>query len=213
MSVLEKHPEDHGHEHHHEGFLRKYVFSQDHKVIGLQYLITSLLFLFFGFTLMLIMRWQLGNPGQPVPFIGGWLGQANAPGGIVLGLPEPRLAFDGSGGQVSELLGACLRSGGELVVYGATSRQPAQISADQLIFRDIRVRGFWLHRWVASAGVERVNAELDAPARMNLREHVVARFTLEQWPDAQNHLERQIREHPTALETQRAAALLPKLAI
>lgn len=107
-----------------------------------------------------------------------------------LGLPEPRLAFDGSGGQVSDLLGACLRAGGELVVYGATSRMPAQISVDQLIFRDIRVRGFWLHRWVASVGIERVQAELEALAAMNLREHVVARYTLEQWPDALEQAER-----------------------
>ena len=37
---------------HHEelGFWRKYVFSMDHKVIGIQYAITGLLFLLFGFT-------------------------------------------------------------------------------------------------------------------------------------------------------------------
>ena len=34
------------------GFWRKYLFSQDHKVIGIQYTITSLLFLFFGFSLV-----------------------------------------------------------------------------------------------------------------------------------------------------------------
>ena len=38
------------HEHHEElSFLRKYVFSTDHKVIGVQYAITALIFLFFGF--------------------------------------------------------------------------------------------------------------------------------------------------------------------
>lgn len=54
---------------HHEelGFWRKYVFSQDHKVIGLQYLLTSLLFLFFGFSLMMMMRWQLAYPGKAIP--------------------------------------------------------------------------------------------------------------------------------------------------
>ena len=62
------HHEDHGHQE--ESFIWKYIFSTDHKVIGIQYGITSLLFLALGFTLMLIMRWQLGNPGQPVPFIG-----------------------------------------------------------------------------------------------------------------------------------------------
>ena len=86
MSVLEKNEaaaEEHA-DHLDEPFWRKYIFSQDHKVIGVQYGFTALFFMLFGFTLMLIMRWQLGNPGQPVPFIGGFLGQANAPGGIVL---------------------------------------------------------------------------------------------------------------------------------
>ena len=67
-------------DHEHEmPFWQRYVFSQDHKVIGIQYAITALLFLLFGFTLMMIMRWQLAYVGQPIPFIGGLFGDANAP--------------------------------------------------------------------------------------------------------------------------------------
>ncbi len=56
------------HAHHHEqSFWRAYVFSTDHKVIGIQYGITSLLFLLFGFTLMMVMRWQLAYPGDSFP--------------------------------------------------------------------------------------------------------------------------------------------------
>ena len=76
--------EDREAEHHELPFWQRYVFSQDHKVIGLQYGFTALCFLLFGFSLMLIMRWQLAYPGQPVPIIGGLLGSANAPGGIML---------------------------------------------------------------------------------------------------------------------------------
>ena len=47
--------------------LRKYVFSTDHKVVGLQYALTSMLFLLVGFTLVLIIRWQLAYPGRPLP--------------------------------------------------------------------------------------------------------------------------------------------------
>src|SRR5258708_39339335 len=65
-------------------FWRKYVFSTDHKVIGLQYAFTSMFFLFFGFGLMMIMRWQLAYPGEPIPFIGSLLGEDRAPGGIML---------------------------------------------------------------------------------------------------------------------------------
>jgi len=59
------HATSHGevHEAHHEegGFLRKYIFSTDHKVIGIQYGITSLIFLFLGFCLMLMMRWSIAE--------------------------------------------------------------------------------------------------------------------------------------------------------
>ncbi len=63
------------HEVHHEepGFWRHYIFSTDHKIIGLQYGITSLLFLLFGFGLMMIMRYQIAYPGSSVPIVGGLL--------------------------------------------------------------------------------------------------------------------------------------------
>jgi cytochrome c oxidase subunit I len=62
----------HSHEAHHEdaGFWRTYVFSTDHKVIGIQYGMTALCFLLFGFCLMMLMRWQIAHPGDPVPVIG-----------------------------------------------------------------------------------------------------------------------------------------------
>jgi len=61
-----------GTEAHHEeaGFWSKYVFSTDHKIIGIQYGFTALCFLFFGFCLMLMMRWQIAHPGEPVPVVG-----------------------------------------------------------------------------------------------------------------------------------------------
>jgi cytochrome c oxidase subunit 1 len=54
----------HADAHHHElGFWRKYIFSLDHKMIGMQYLFTSLLFLLLGGALALGVRWQIGFPG------------------------------------------------------------------------------------------------------------------------------------------------------
>src|SRR5476651_212757 len=58
------HHDDHAHDHHELGFIRTYIFSTDHKTIGIQYLIGGLFFLYFGFCLMLLMRWQLAFPGQ-----------------------------------------------------------------------------------------------------------------------------------------------------
>jgi cytochrome c oxidase subunit 1 len=73
-------------EHEEVGFWRKYIFSTDHKVIGIQYGVTALLFLLLGFGLMLMMRWQIAHPGQPVPVIGplleAALGQVAAKGTI-----------------------------------------------------------------------------------------------------------------------------------
>ena len=42
-------------------------FSLDHKVIGLQYAVTSMVFLLVGFGLMMLLRWQLAYPMQPIP--------------------------------------------------------------------------------------------------------------------------------------------------
>src|SRR5947208_4251429 len=58
------------HEHHELGWWRKYIFSTDHKVIGIQYGITGLLFLLFGFCLMMVMRWQIAYPKQAIPLVG-----------------------------------------------------------------------------------------------------------------------------------------------
>jgi len=66
--------EAHDHAHHHDpGFLRAYVFSTDHKVIGIQYGFTALCFLLLGFLLMMCMRWQIAKPGVPLPMVGGLL--------------------------------------------------------------------------------------------------------------------------------------------
>ncbi len=48
----------------HGGFWTKYIFSQDHKVIALQYTITALLIGLFGLVLSWVLRLQLGFPGS-----------------------------------------------------------------------------------------------------------------------------------------------------
>src|ERR671915_353195 len=57
--------------HHHPptSFIRKYVFSIDHKVIGIQYLFLALFSVFLGMGLSLLMRLQLGWPGQQFGFL------------------------------------------------------------------------------------------------------------------------------------------------
>src|SRR3954462_8247226 len=62
------HTAEHGeHTHHELGFWRKYVFSTDHKIIGIQYMITAMAMAMIGGTLSLLMRYQLGWPSMPSP--------------------------------------------------------------------------------------------------------------------------------------------------
>src|SRR4029077_15427103 len=68
---------------HQQSFIRKYVFSTDHKWIGIQYGFTALCFLLFGFCLMLLMRLQLGWPGHAFTVMKA-LGETRAPGGVLL---------------------------------------------------------------------------------------------------------------------------------
>ncbi len=71
------------HPHREPRFLRKYVFSTDHKVIGVQFLFTGLTMLILGGLLAMLMRWQLGYPGQPLPFMEK-IAPEGMPGGIMV---------------------------------------------------------------------------------------------------------------------------------
>src|ERR687895_332330 len=64
-------------------FIRKYIFSTDHKIIGIQFLLMSLLFLLVGGVLAMMMRWQLGFPGKAMPG-GGALPDTMAGEGVLL---------------------------------------------------------------------------------------------------------------------------------
>jgi cytochrome c oxidase subunit 1 len=134
----------HGHAHgaaHHEelGFWRTYVFSLDHKVIGIQYAITGLLFLLFGFTLMMIMRWQLAYPGAPIPLIGNLLGPEKASGGIML--PEFYNALGAMHGTIMVFLGVV-----PLAVGGfGNFVMPLQIGAPDMAFPKLNMMSYWVY--------------------------------------------------------------------
>jgi cytochrome c oxidase subunit 1 len=77
------------HEHAPSSFWRKYIFSTDHKVIGIQFLFTSLFFFTVGGLLALLIRTQLAWPWQTVPGIGPLLYPDS--GGVLL--PERYLSL------------------------------------------------------------------------------------------------------------------------
>lgn len=64
------------HEHHQESFLTKYVFSQDHKMIAKQFLITGIIMAIFAMILSILFRLQLAWPEKEFPilelFLGKW---------------------------------------------------------------------------------------------------------------------------------------------
>jgi len=119
--------------------LRKYIFSTDHKIIGLQYAVTSLGFLLVGFVLVLIIRWQLAYPGQPVPLIGAWLGEENAPGGILQ--PEFYNQLGAMHGTIMVFLGIVPLAVGAFGNYVV----PLQLGAPDMAFPRLNMASYWFY--------------------------------------------------------------------
>lgn len=135
----------HGHSHaaaHHEsGFWRTYVFSTDHKVIGIQYGITALLFLLLGFSLMMLMRWQLAYPGEAFPWkwLGSLLGAERMPDGIML--PEFYNQLGAMHGTIMVFLGVVPLAVGAFGNYV----MPLQIGAPDMAFPKLNMASYWVY--------------------------------------------------------------------
>ncbi|MEL6986589.1 MAG: cbb3-type cytochrome c oxidase subunit I, partial [Bacteroidota bacterium] len=74
--------DDHFHDHHHgdkyqSNFITHYIFSQDHKMIARQFLITGMFWGIIGAAMSLIFRMQLGFPEESLtwikPLLGKWI--------------------------------------------------------------------------------------------------------------------------------------------
>lgn len=74
--------DDHFHDHHHgdkyqSNFISTYIFSQDHKMIAKQFLITGMIWAIIGAGMSLIFRMQLGFPEESMawlqPLLGKWI--------------------------------------------------------------------------------------------------------------------------------------------
>ncbi len=119
------------------GFIRKYIFSTDHKIIGIQFLFSSLFLMVFGGLLAMLMRWQLGWPGQPLGFM-----EKIAPGGMPGGVMVPEyynMLFTMHGsvmiffGIIPLLVGAF---GNYLI--------PLKIGAPDMAFPRLNMLSYWL---------------------------------------------------------------------
>ncbi len=80
-------------------------------------------------------------------------------------LPAPKLALDGTGGALAGVIAKQLANNGLLVSYGQMSRKPVTLTADALLDRNIRVRGFSLEAWARAVGKEHRDEVVQATVR------------------------------------------------
>src|SRR6202162_6160755 len=122
------------------GWWRRYVFSTDHKVIGIQYAISGFVFLLFCFCLMLLMRWQLAYPGQPLPiaFLAKLLGESRMPGGVMA--PEFYNQLGAMHGTIMVFLGVVPLAVGAFGNYLV----PLQIGAPDMAFPRLHMVSYWV---------------------------------------------------------------------
>src|SRR5258707_7144740 len=130
------HEAGHAHAAHHEiSFVKKYVFSTDHKIIGIQFLFTTLLMLLLGGSLALGVRWQLAFPWREMPIIG-------------------RLLFSAQGGAISpEFYTMLFTMHATVMIFlviipilaGAFGNFliPLQIGADDMAFPTLNMLSYW----------------------------------------------------------------------
>src|SRR5689334_8977344 len=117
---------------------RRWLFSTDHKVIGLQYGFTALCFLLFGFSLMILMRLQLGWPGQAFSVMK-LLGEGRAPGGVLL--PEAYNQLGAMHGTIMIFLGVVPLAVGAFGNYVT----PLMIGAPDMAFPKLNMASYWCY--------------------------------------------------------------------
>ena len=83
VTTHEAHHDEHGVHHHKETFITKYVFSQDHKMISKQFLITGMIWAIIGGLMSVLFRLQLGYPDTHFQFLEDILGSKWAKGGQI----------------------------------------------------------------------------------------------------------------------------------
>lgn len=77
------HHDAHGHHHHKETFITKYIFSIDHKMIAKQYLITGIIMGIIGIVMSILFRMQIAWPEESFTIFKVLLGEKFAPNGVM----------------------------------------------------------------------------------------------------------------------------------
>lgn len=101
-------------------------------------MVTALVFLFFGFCLVMLMRWQLAYPGKEIPIIGKLLSESIAPGGVML--PEFYNSLGAMHGTIMVFLGVV-----PILVGGFGNYvMPLQIGAPDMSFPKLNMLSYWV---------------------------------------------------------------------
>jgi cytochrome c oxidase subunit 1 len=118
-------------------FIRKYIFSTDHKVIGIQYYMLALFSAFTGMALSLIMRYRLAWPDEKWPMLAKLI-----PSGFAGGPMKPEFYL------------AMLTMHGTMMVFFVLTTAPQggfgnyvlpiQIGADDMAFPVLNMLSFWV---------------------------------------------------------------------
>ncbi|MGH7521521.1 MAG: cytochrome c oxidase subunit I [Gemmatimonadales bacterium] len=136
-TVAHARPEAHDAHHAPMSFWQKYIFSTDHKIIGIQFLFVSLFFLLVGGLLAMQIRWQLGFPGKPMPG-GGILPESMVSGGVIL--PEYYIQLVTMHGTFMVFFAIMPL----LVGVYANFLIPLKLGAHDMAFPRINMWSFWL---------------------------------------------------------------------
>jgi cytochrome c oxidase subunit 1 len=132
---------DDAHEiHRHEpptSFIRKYIFSLDHKVIGIQYILLALSAVVVGMVMSILMRMNLSWPGTSWPIMA-TLFPAGAPGGVMT--PEFYLSLVTMHGTIMVFFVLTTAPQGGFGNYFL----PIQIGAEDMAFPFLNMMSFWV---------------------------------------------------------------------
>jgi cytochrome c oxidase subunit 1 len=119
------------------GFIRKYIFSLDHKVIGIQYIILALAAVLVGMTMSLLMRLKLSWPDHQWSLLGA-LFPAGAPNGVMN--PEFYLSLVTMHGTIMVFFVLTTAPQGGFGNYFL----PIQIGAEDMAFPLLNMMSFWV---------------------------------------------------------------------
>ncbi len=110
-----------------------------------------------------------------------------------LGGANASLAFNAVGGDSALRLMKLLRESATHITYGAMGRKPLTLPNGLLIFRDIRIRGLWVTRWIESASPAEIHSVYQnlasRTAAGSLVQPVDQTFSIDHWNDALTRLD------------------------